>query len=147
MATLDGLDEFGIVLFEDLEIPLGFPVPDAVRGEDQIHFLESALVRLRIQSPDHRNRDNVGRCEDVVGFLLDSLEHDRAEKGEPAVADRPTNNTPCITLGTNFQWENLGRVQPWTVSHVAPKVAVNKKIIAIAPELYALAIAEPSGWD
>lgn len=113
MTALGSLDEFGILLLEDLEVPLGFPVPDAVGSKEQIHLLKSALIRFRVQGPYHGNGDNVGSREDVVGVFPESLEHNGAEKCKPAVSDGPANDTPCVTLGADLQGEDLGRVQPW----------------------------------
>ena len=31
----------------------------------------------------------------------------------PPVADGPANHTPCVASGADFQWEDLGRVEPW----------------------------------
>lgn len=31
----------------------------------------------------------------------------------PPVPYGPADHAPCVAPGTNFQWENLGRVQPW----------------------------------
>lgn len=42
----------------------------------------------------------------------------------PAVANGPSHYTPCITLGTNLQWENLGRVEPW---HCEPGSTENSR--------------------
>ena len=32
---------------------------------------------------------------------------------QPAVSDRPSNDTPCVTLSSDFEREDLGRVEPW----------------------------------
>lgn len=32
---------------------------------------------------------------------------------QPGVTNGPSNNTPCVTLGTDFQGEDLSRIQPW----------------------------------
>lgn len=113
MATLGSLDKLGVLFLENLEVPLGIPIPDAVGSEDQVHLLKSALVRLRVQRPDHGNGDDVGGGEDIVGVFLESLEHDGAEQSKPAISDRPSDHTPCVTLGTDFQWEDLSGIQPW----------------------------------
>ena len=110
--TLSGLDEFGVLLLENLEVPLGLPVPDAVSSEQKVHFLKGALVRLRVQSPHHRQRDGVGGREDVVRLFIERLEHDGAKQGEPAIAHGPTNNTPRIALGAHFEREDLSRIEP-----------------------------------
>lgn len=87
MATLSSLDELGVLFLENLEVPLGIPVPDAVSSEDQIHFLKSALVGLRVQGPDHRNGNDVCSGEDIIGVFLERLEHDRAKESQPAISD------------------------------------------------------------
>lgn len=113
VTALGSLDELGVLLLEDLEVPLGLPVPDAVGCEEQIHFLECALVGLWVQGPDHGKSDDIGSGEDVVGLLIQSLEHDRAKEGEPAITQGPTNDTPGVALGSDLEWEDLGGVQPW----------------------------------
>lgn len=113
LATLSSLDKLGVLLLENGEVLLGFPIPDAVRGEEKVHFLKSALVGLGVQAVDHGQSNDVGDTEDVVSLLLESLEDDWKEEREPPVTDRPANDTPGVTLGTNLQWEDLSRVQPW----------------------------------
>ena len=113
VASLSSLDELGVLLLEDLEVPLSLPVPDAVGCEEQVHFLESALVGLRVQSPDHGNGDDVGSGKDVVRLLIQRLEHDRAEESEPAISQRPPHDSPSIPLSSDLEWENLSGVQPW----------------------------------
>lgn len=113
VTALGGLNELGVLLLEDLEVALSLPVPDAVRCEEQVHFLKSALVGFGVQSPDHGNGDGVGGGEDVVSLLVESLEHDGAEKGEPAIAHGPADDTPGVTLGTDLEREDLSGVQPW----------------------------------
>lgn len=113
VAALSGLDELGVLLLKDLEVALGLPVPDAIGCEEQVHLLESALVGFRVQSPDHGDGDGVGGGENIVCFFVDSLEHDGAEESEPAVAQRPANDTPGVTLCTDLEREDLSGVQPW----------------------------------
>lgn len=113
LATLGGLDELGVLLLEDGKVLLGFPIPDAIRGKEKVHLLKSALVGLGVQAVNHGQRDDVGNTEDVVSLLLKGLEDDGKQEGEPAVTNGPANDTPCVTLGTNFQWENLSWVEPW----------------------------------
>lgn len=48
VAALSSLDELGVLLLEDLEVPLGFPIPDAVGCEEQVHLLKRALVGLGV---------------------------------------------------------------------------------------------------
>ena len=31
----------------------------------------------------------------------------------PPVANRPANHTPRVASGSDFQWEDFSRVQPW----------------------------------
>ena len=113
VTALSSLDELGVLLLEDLEVPLGLPVPDAVGCEEQIHFLESALVGLGVQGPDHGKSEDICGGEDVVGFLVQSLEHDRAKESEPAISQGPTNDAPGVALGSDLEWEDLSGVQPW----------------------------------
>lgn len=113
VAALGGLDELRVLLLEDGEVLLGFPVPDAVRGEEEVHLLEGALVGLGIEAVDHGQSDDVGDTEDVVGLLLEGLEDDGKQEGEPAVTDGPANDAPGVALGADLQWEDLGGVEPW----------------------------------
>ena len=113
VATLGSLHELRILLFEDGKVLLGLPVPDAVRREEKVHFLEGALIRLGVQAVDHRQRDDVGNTEDVVCLLLESFKDDGKDECQPAVADRPANDTPCVTLGSDLQRENLSWIKPW----------------------------------
>ena len=113
VATLGSLDELWILFFENGEVLLSLPVPDAVSREEKVHFLEGALIRLRVQAVDHGQRDDIGNTKDVVCLLLESFENDGKDECQPAVADGPANDTPCVTLGSNLQRENLSWVKPW----------------------------------
>ena len=110
---MGGLDKLGVLLLKDSKILLGFPIPDAIRGKEKIHLLESALVGLRVQAVYHGQRDDVSDTKDVVCLLLEGLEDDGKDECEPAITNRPTNDTPGVTLSTDFQWENLSWVEPW----------------------------------
>ena len=81
MAPLRRLHQIRILLLEDGEVPLRFPVPDAVGGKQQVHFLEGALVGFRVEGPDHGDGNGVAGGEDVEGLLADGGEHDGAEEG------------------------------------------------------------------
>lgn len=113
VAALSSLDELGVLLLEDLEVALSLPVPDAVSCEEQIHLLKSALVGFGIQGPDHGNCDYVGGGKNIISLFVKSLEHDGAEKGEPAIAHGPPHDSPGVTLGTDLEREDLSGVQPW----------------------------------
>ena len=113
MTTLGGLDELRILFLEDGEVLLGLPIPDAVSGKEKVHLFQCTLVRLRVQSVDHGERDDVSNTENVVSLLLKSLEDDGKNEREPAVTNRPANNAPCVTLGTDLQWEDLSWIKPW----------------------------------
>lgn len=112
VAALRSLDKLGVLLLENTEVALGLPVPWAVSGEEEIHFLKSALVGLRVQGPHHGKGDEIGGGEDVVRLFIESLEHDGAEECEPAIAHGPADNTPSVTLSTNLEREDLSRVEP-----------------------------------
>lgn len=94
------------------EVLLRLPVPNAVARKQQIDLLKRALIGLRIQRPHHGNCDGVTSSEDVQRLFANCGEHDRAEKCEPAVANRPSYDTPGVALGSNFEWKDLSRVQP-----------------------------------
>ena len=110
---MSSLDKLGVLLLENRKVLFSFPVPDAVRGEEQVHLLKSALVGLRVQAVDHGQGDDIGDAEDVVSLLLKGLEDNGKEECQPPVANGPTNHTPCVTLCTDLQGEDLSRVQPW----------------------------------
>lgn len=112
MTALSSLDKLGVLLLENAEVPLGLPVPWAVGSEEKVHLLKSALVGFGVESPNHGEGDQVGGGEDVVSLFVESLEHDRAEESEPAIAHGPADNTPCVTLSTNLKREDLSWVQP-----------------------------------
>lgn len=76
VAALGSLYEFGVLLFEQGEVALGLPVPDAVGREEEVHLFKRALVGFGVQGPDHRDRDGVAGCEDVEGLFAQGLEHD-----------------------------------------------------------------------
>ena len=127
------LHELGVLLLEDLEVALGFPVPDGVGGEDEVHFLEGALVGFRVEGPDDDDGGGVDGAEEVEGLFVEGGEDGGEEEdldlifalvfeclrgrkdatNRPPVANGPANHTPCVASGTDFQWEDLGRVQPW----------------------------------
>ena len=113
VPALRGLDEVGVLLLEDGEVALGVPVPDGVGREEQVHLLERALVRLRVEGPDHGDGDDVARAEDVVRVLVQGGEDDGEEEGAPPVADRPAHHAPRVALGPHLEREDLCRVQPW----------------------------------
>ena len=70
VAALGSLDEVGILFLEDGEVLLGFPVPDAVGGEEQVHFFESALVGFGVEGPDHGDGDEIAGGKDVEGVFV-----------------------------------------------------------------------------
>ena len=113
VATLCSLDELGVLFLEQAVVLLAVPDPDAVGGEDQVHLLKSTLVGFGVEAVDHGQGDDVGDAEDVVGLFAESLEDDGQHESEPAIADGPANHTPGVTLGTNLEWEDLSRVEPW----------------------------------
>ena len=106
------LHKIRVLLLEKTEVALRFPIPGAIGREEQIHFLQGTLAGFGIECPDHGDSDNVGGSEDIVRLLIEGLEHDGAEQGKPAVTDGPTNDTPGVTLGTDLEGEDLGRVEP-----------------------------------
>lgn len=112
MTSPSGLHKLGVLFLEKSELTFSFPIPDAITREQKVHFFERALVRFRIQSPDHGNSDNVTRGKDVICFFVESFEHDGAKKSEPAIANGPTDDAPCVALGANFKREDLSGVEP-----------------------------------
>lgn len=113
VATLGSLDQLRVLFLEQAEVAFGFPGPDAVGGEDEIHLLKGALVGFGIQGPDHGDSDDVGGTKDIVSLLFESSEDVRQHHSKPAVANGPADDTPGVTLGTNFQGKDFSRVKPW----------------------------------
>ena len=74
VATLCGLDEFGILLLEDGEVSLGFPIPDGVGGKDEIHFFQSTLVGLRVERPYDDDGGSIDSTEEVERLFVKFLE-------------------------------------------------------------------------
>ena len=111
-ATTGRLDQFGVLLLEDLEVALGFPIPDAVGGKHQVHLLERALVGFGVEGPDDDDGGRVDGTEDIQGLFVEGGEHGREDEGGPAVADGPADHTPGVTTGPDFQGKDLGRVEP-----------------------------------
>ena len=128
------LHELGVLLLEDLEVALGFPVPDGVGGEDEVHFLEGALVGFWVEGPDDDDGGGVDGAEEVEGLFIQGFEDGGKEQDlqlvfalvfeclrggkkdstyRPPVANGPSDHAPGVASGTHFQWEDLGRVQPW----------------------------------
>lgn len=65
VAPLSGLHEFGVLFLENLEVPLGLPVPDGIGREDEIHFFECTLIGFGVEGPDHDDRKRVHGAEEV----------------------------------------------------------------------------------
>lgn len=68
------LHKFGVLLFEDLEVALRFPVPDGVGGEDKVHFLEGALVGFGVEGPDDDDGGGVNGAEEVESLFVEGGE-------------------------------------------------------------------------
>lgn len=81
LSPARSLHQVGILLLQDLEIALSFPVPNAVGGEDEIDFFKGALVGFWVQGPDHGDGDDVAGAEYVEGFFAEGGEHYGAEEG------------------------------------------------------------------
>ncbi len=73
-VTTASLEEFGVLLLEDGEVSLGFPVPDGVGGEDEIHFFEAALVGFGVEGPDHYECEGVDGTEEVERLFVEFFE-------------------------------------------------------------------------
>lgn len=79
VASLSGLHKLGILLLEDGEVAFGFPVPDRVGREDEVHFFERALVRFGVEGPYDDDGGRVDGTEEVKGLFVEFLE-DGGEK-------------------------------------------------------------------
>lgn len=71
IPPLRRLHQFRVLFFEDLEVALGFPVPDGVGGEDEVHFLQGALVGFGIEGPNDDDCGGVDGAEKVEGFFVE----------------------------------------------------------------------------
>ena len=112
VPTLGSLNQFGVLFFQDCEVLLSLPGPDAVGREYKVHLFKCALVGFRVQAIDHGKRDHVGNAKDVVSLLSESLEHDWQDECEPAISDRPAHDTPGVSFGPDFQWKDFSGVEP-----------------------------------
>lgn len=128
-APLSGcLNQLRVLLLEDREVLLGFPVPYTIAGEHQVHLLECAwicalaswlqaengfwlegptLIRLRVERPDNDDRQNVHAAEDMQRAAVQTCKNRREQQNTPAVADAPADYAPCIAFGTDLQREDL----------------------------------------
>ena len=79
VSPLRRLHQFGVLFFEDLEVALRLPVPDGVGCEDEVHFLEGALVGFGVEGPDDDDGDGVDGAEEIQGFFVERGE-DRREQ-------------------------------------------------------------------
>ena len=70
--------------------------PRRISRELEIHLLQSMLVTLRIESPNHGNSQNVTCSEDLKRVFTNLGKHDRAEKSKPAISSTPTKYSPRI---------------------------------------------------
>lgn len=75
VPSLRSPDEVRVLLLEFLEVLLGLPIPDRVAGKYQIHLLQRSLVRLRVESPDDDDAENIDSPEDVQRLLVELLEY------------------------------------------------------------------------
>ena len=71
VAPLRRLHELGVLLLEDLEVALRFPVPDGVGGEDEVHFFQGALVGFGVEGPDDDDGGGVDGAEEVEGLFVE----------------------------------------------------------------------------
>ncbi len=74
ISALRRLHQFRVLFFEDLEVALGFPVPDGVGGEDEVHLLEGTLVRFGVKSPDDDDRGGVDGAEQIESLFVERCE-------------------------------------------------------------------------
>ena len=80
VAPLRGLHQLRVLLLEDGEVALGVPVPDGVGGEDEIHFLQGALVRFRVEGPHDDDGGDVDGAEEVEGLFAEFGEYGGEEE-------------------------------------------------------------------
>lgn len=138
VSPLGRLDQLRVLLLEDLVVLLGLPVPDGVGREDEVHFLEGALVRFGVEGPGGDDGQGVDGAEEVEGLFVELVEDGGEEEDlfafvlamgvptgglrwrtgaegntyRPAVTDRPTYHTPRVPPRTDLQGEDFGRVEP-----------------------------------
>jgi len=68
------LHELGVLFLQNCKVLLGLPIPDAVGGEDEVHFFEGALVGFGVEGPDDDESGGVDGAEEVEGFFLEGGE-------------------------------------------------------------------------
>ena len=91
---------------------LGVPIPGTVDVEKMLNVFQFSLVRLGIKRPHHRYRRHAAGGKHDQCPRPDGLEHDGAEKRQPAVADRPADDPKRTSLDSHFQREDLRLVDP-----------------------------------
>lgn len=74
VAAVGSLYELGILLHEDGKVLFGFPVPDGVGREDEVHFFECTLVRFGVEGPYDDDRGRVDGTEEVEGLFVEFFE-------------------------------------------------------------------------
>lgn len=112
MASTCRLNKIRVLFLHNSEIALSFPIPDVIGCKEEVHFFKGALVGFWVESPDHRDSDDVAGGENVICFFVEGLEHYGAEEREPAVADGPADYPPRVALGADLEREYFGGVEP-----------------------------------
>ena len=90
------------------EILLVIPCKWTLARKEKVHFFQCPVRRLRIESPHHGNAKDIDGAEDIQSLLGDAGEHDGVEQSEPAVANRPPEDAPCVSFRSDFEREDLG---------------------------------------
>ncbi len=112
MPPLRSLHEVRVLLLEDLEVLLGLPVPGGVGGEDEVHFLEGALVGFWVEGPDDEDGEGVDGAEDVEGFFAQGFEHGWEEEDlEMSVS------ATSMVVWVDFFFLPSSRCQPTILPH------------------------------
>lgn len=156
-ASRSGLNQIGILRFENSKSFLGFPVEPRVGSKEKIHFFQSALIRFGVKGPHYGNREGIARTKDIKGLLSDVLEHDGAKKNlrdcvsvlsllsilstsqvltvHPFPMLHPT--TPhALPLARTCKGKISAGYSHGTVSQVAPNPAVKTKVKVAAAAPY-----------
>jgi len=73
-APLSSPHQPRILRFQYRKVSLRLPIPDTIRGENEVHLFERSLVGFRVQGPDDEDGEGVDAAEDVECLFVESGE-------------------------------------------------------------------------
>ena len=65
------MQDLCIFQLQTFKLLLCFPDPRLIRCKEQVHFFKCALLRLRVESPDHWDGEEIDAAVDEEGILRD----------------------------------------------------------------------------